>query len=143
MPKAKPATPQTINLGNIPTIVTSVPKKAKGNPEVMMANVADLCAIDRVIADLEDARKAIDTKVRDQGWKMLMADGCETKHRPGNFHGIETEMLNGLNGNLLEAVPARRLGKPEEIAECVRWLTSEGASYVTGTTLTVDGGLTA
>jgi len=56
---------------------------------------------------------------------------------------VETEMLNGLNGNLLEAVPARRLGKPEEIAECVRWLTSEGASYVTGTTLTVDGGLTA
>jgi 3-oxoacyl-[acyl-carrier protein] reductase len=56
---------------------------------------------------------------------------------------VETEMLNGLNGSLLDAVPARRLGKPEEIAECVRWLTSEGASYVTGTTLTVDGGLTA
>ena len=56
---------------------------------------------------------------------------------------VETEMLNGLNGNLLDAVPARRLGTPEEIAECVRFLASEGASYVTGTTLTVDGGLTA
>jgi 3-oxoacyl-[acyl-carrier protein] reductase len=56
---------------------------------------------------------------------------------------VETEMLNGLNGNLLDAVPARRLGTPEEIAECVRFLASDGASYVTGTTLTVDGGLTA
>jgi 3-oxoacyl-[acyl-carrier protein] reductase len=56
---------------------------------------------------------------------------------------VETEMLNGLNGSFLETVPARRLGTPEEIAACVRFLTSEDASYVTGTTLTVDGGLTA
>ena len=56
---------------------------------------------------------------------------------------VETEMLNGLNGSFLETVPARRLGTPEEIAACVRFLASEDASYVTGTTLTVDGGLTA
>jgi NAD(P)-dependent dehydrogenase (short-subunit alcohol dehydrogenase family) len=40
-------------------------------------------------------------------------------------------------------VPARRLGTPDEVASCVRFLTSDGAAYVTGTTLTVDGGLTA
>jgi 3-oxoacyl-[acyl-carrier protein] reductase len=56
---------------------------------------------------------------------------------------IETEMLNGLNGDFLQTVPARRLGTPEEIAACVRFLASDDASYVTGTTLTVDGGLTA
>jgi 3-oxoacyl-[acyl-carrier protein] reductase len=56
---------------------------------------------------------------------------------------VETDMLNGLNGSFLETVPARRLGTPEEIAACVRFLASEDASYVTGTTLTVDGGLTA
>ncbi|MHB8491459.1 MAG: SDR family oxidoreductase, partial [Solirubrobacteraceae bacterium] len=32
---------------------------------------------------------------------------------------------------------------PEEVAACVRFLASEEASYVTGATLTVDGGLTA
>jgi 3-oxoacyl-[acyl-carrier protein] reductase len=40
-------------------------------------------------------------------------------------------------------VPAQRPGTPDEVAACVRFLASEQASYVTGTTLTVDGGLTA
>jgi 3-oxoacyl-[acyl-carrier protein] reductase len=57
---------------------------------------------------------------------------------------VATEMTAGLPSNgLLEAIPARRAGKPEEVAACVRFLVSEDAAYVTGTTLTVDGGLTA
>jgi 3-oxoacyl-[acyl-carrier protein] reductase len=56
---------------------------------------------------------------------------------------IETEMTEGIGGNLLEHVPARRAGTPEEVAECVRFLASDGATYVTGVCLTVDGGLTA
>jgi 3-oxoacyl-[acyl-carrier protein] reductase len=56
---------------------------------------------------------------------------------------IETEMTEGIGGNLLEQVPARRAGTPEEVAECVRFLASDGAAYVTGVCLTVDGGLTA
>jgi 3-oxoacyl-[acyl-carrier protein] reductase len=56
---------------------------------------------------------------------------------------IETEMTAGLDGALLDYVPARRLGRPEEVAACVSFLASDGAAYVTGTTLTVDGGLTA
>ena len=43
----------------------------------------------------------------------------------------------------LAAVPMRRLGTPEEIAEAVVWLCSDRASYVTGQGLVVDGGLTA
>lgn len=41
------------------------------------------------------------------------------------------------------AVPMRRLGAPEEIAEAVIWLCSDRASFVTGHGLVVDGGLTA
>ena len=41
-----------------------------------------------------------------------------------------------------EAVPAGRLGEPEELAAAVVFLCSQPASYVTGTTLLVDGGLT-
>jgi 3-oxoacyl-[acyl-carrier protein] reductase len=56
---------------------------------------------------------------------------------------IETEMTEGIGDNLLEHVPARRAGTPEDVAECVRFLASDGAGYVTGVCLTVDGGLTA
>jgi 3-oxoacyl-[acyl-carrier protein] reductase len=56
---------------------------------------------------------------------------------------IATEMTAEVSKGLLEGVPARRAGTPEEVAACVRFLASEEASYVTGAVLTVDGGLAA
>ncbi len=58
---------------------------------------------------------------------------------------IETDMTDALPDQLVkEAVsrlPARRLGTPEEIAHAVSFLASEGAGYVTGHVLAVDGGM--
>ncbi len=56
---------------------------------------------------------------------------------------IDTDMTADLDGELLRAVPARRAGSPQEVAACARFLASEQAGYVTGTTLYVDGGLSA
>jgi 3-oxoacyl-[acyl-carrier protein] reductase len=56
---------------------------------------------------------------------------------------IETSLTEGLDGSLAAAIPARRVGRPEEVAACIGFLASEEAAYVTGTTLTVDGGLSA
>jgi 3-oxoacyl-[acyl-carrier protein] reductase len=56
---------------------------------------------------------------------------------------IETDMTAGLPPAIVEAVPARRAGRPEEVAACVRFLASDEAGYVTGTTLYVDGGMAA
>jgi 3-oxoacyl-[acyl-carrier protein] reductase len=56
---------------------------------------------------------------------------------------IDTEFIGGAAKELVDAIPARRIGTPEEVAACVRFLTSDEASYVTGAVLTVDGGLAA
>jgi 3-oxoacyl-[acyl-carrier protein] reductase len=56
---------------------------------------------------------------------------------------VETELTADVPAEVLAAVPARRPGTPDEVAACVRFLAGEGASYVTGTTLTVDGGMSA
>jgi 3-oxoacyl-[acyl-carrier protein] reductase len=57
---------------------------------------------------------------------------------------IETELTREASPKgLLEGIPARRAGRPEEVAACIRFLASEEASYVTGSLLTVDGGMTA
>jgi len=41
---------------------------------------------------------------------------------------------------IISEIPLHRLGQSEDIAEAVIWLCSEGASYVTGHALVVDGG---
>jgi 3-oxoacyl-[acyl-carrier protein] reductase len=56
---------------------------------------------------------------------------------------IATEMTKDVSPQVLEAVPARRAGQPHEVAACVRFLASDAAAYVTGTTLYVDGGMSA
>ena len=56
---------------------------------------------------------------------------------------VETRLTEDVGNGIVDAIPARRVGSPEEVAACVRFLTSEEASYVTGTTLTVDGGMSA
>ena len=57
---------------------------------------------------------------------------------------IDTDMTAELaSSGLLDAVPAKRAGRPDEVAACVCFLASDAASYVTGTTVFVDGGLSA
>jgi NAD(P)-dependent dehydrogenase (short-subunit alcohol dehydrogenase family) len=72
--------------------------------------------------------------------------------------GFDTEMLQsalskavGGDASKIEAglksiagmVPAGRIGRPEEAAQAALWLCSDAASYVTGLSMIVDGGLTA
>ena len=55
---------------------------------------------------------------------------------------IETEMLDGLDrGPLIDAVPMKRVGQPEEVAAVVSFLMSNKSSYVTRQVIGVNGGM--
>ncbi len=68
---------------------------------------------------------------------------------------VATHMARTGEGDVLETepfrrtyveegrLPLRRSATPEEIAECILWLAGPGNTYVTGQTVTIDGGLTA
>ncbi len=58
---------------------------------------------------------------------------------------IGTEMVRAvpeevLNTKIIPLIPVGRLGEPEEIARCVAFLASDDAGFITGSTLTVNGG---
>ena len=69
---------------------------------------------------------AIRTPLLERGWE-IMSGG----------HPQEAE------AQYTAAIPMGRIGKPEEIAEVVVWLCSDAASYVTGHSMIVDGGIFA
>jgi 3-oxoacyl-[acyl-carrier protein] reductase len=79
--------------------------------------------------------------------KKLAADGITLNTiLPGR---IATDRISHLHGSIEKAqevardeIPAGRLGSPEELAAAAVFLCSERASYITGTTILVDGGLT-
>ena len=80
--------------------------------------------------------------------KSMAACWAEHKVRvncvaPGRIEGkILDKILKEVddNDNLLQRIPLKRYGSPAEAAEAVIFLSSEKASYITGTTVFVDGG---
>jgi 3-oxoacyl-[acyl-carrier protein] reductase len=109
--------------GRIVNISSVVGLRANPGQSNYAAAKAGLIALTRTTA-VEVARRGITVNAVAPGW-------------------IDTDMTAQVSTDLLDAVPARRAGTPEEVAACVRFLASEAASYVTGAVLTVDGGLAA
>jgi 3-oxoacyl-[acyl-carrier protein] reductase len=109
--------------GRIVNVASIVGPKANAGQANYAASKAGLIGLTRTIA-VEVARRGVTVNAVAPGF-------------------IDTDMTDGLAPDLLAAVPARRAGRPQDVADCVRFLASDQAGYVTGTTLTVDGGLSA
>ena len=54
---------------------------------------------------------------------------------------MTSELTEGQVAQMLERVPVGTMGAPEDVAEAVAFLVSDGAGYITGETLSVNGGL--
>jgi NAD(P)-dependent dehydrogenase (short-subunit alcohol dehydrogenase family) len=57
--------------------------------------------------------------------------------------GITPAALEQMGASVLELVPSKRFGKPDEVAHVIGFLASKAASYVTGAQYTVGGGMEA
>ena len=87
-------------------------------------------------------------KAGDLGFTKALAQECARKGITVNAicpGYINTEMVQAVPKEVLEKsvipqIPVGRLGEPEEIARCVVFLASDDASFITGSTLTANGG---
>ncbi len=109
--------------GRIVNIASVVGPRANGGQANYAAAKAGLIGMTKTVA-VEVARRGVTVNA--------VAPGL-----------IATDMTADLGNGLLDAVPARRPGTPEEVAAAVLWLCSPGASLVIGHALAVDAGYTA
>jgi acetoacetyl-CoA reductase len=82
------------------------------------------------------------------GFTKALAQECASKGVTVNCVApgyIGTEMVRAvpeevLNTKIIPQIPVGRLGEPEEVARCVVFLASDDAGFITGSTLTANGG---
>lgn len=114
----------------------------EGGAIVNMSSIAPTLGAPGQYVDYAAAKGAIDAMTLGLG-REVAAEGIRVNAvRPGL---IETDIhasggIPDRVAQLAATIPIKRGGTAEEVAECVRWLASEKASYVVGSVITVSGG---
>jgi NAD(P)-dependent dehydrogenase (short-subunit alcohol dehydrogenase family) len=73
----------------------------------------------------------------------LVPGAFRTPMLEGQFERLSPDDPGAVEQTYVGLVPLGRIGRPDEAADAVLWLCSDAASYVTGHSLIVDGGLTS
>jgi NAD(P)-dependent dehydrogenase (short-subunit alcohol dehydrogenase family) len=68
---------------------------------------------------------------------MIATDSSRLYIQTGLHRDYEAAMAD-----VAAATPVRRIGTVEDVADCVAWIVSDGAGFLTGQTILLDGGLT-
>ncbi|MGW1402958.1 SDR family NAD(P)-dependent oxidoreductase [Streptomyces sp. NPDC002405] len=92
-----------------------------------VAYAASKAALQNLTASL--ARELVSRRIRVNG----VAPGFVATTMTGGMPAAETDLMTG-------QVPMGRFGRPEEVADAIEFLISDKASYITGTSLDVNGG---
>jgi acetoacetyl-CoA reductase len=112
------------NFGRVINISSINGQKGQLGLSNYCAAKAGMIGLTRALA-LENARKGITVNAVAPGY-------------------IATELLSGVSEEVMKSIvgqiPVGRLGQPDEVARCVAFLAADEASWITGSTLTINGG---
>jgi acetoacetyl-CoA reductase len=112
------------NFGRVINISSINGQKGQLGLSNYCAAKAGMIGLTRALA-LENARKGITVNAVAPGY-------------------IATELLSGISEEVMKSIvgqiPVGRLGQPDEVARCVAFLAADEASWITGSTLTINGG---
>lgn len=121
--------------GAIVNVASTVADQPFPNMSVYCASKAAIVALTRSWA-MELASEGVRVNVVSPG-------PIETPIFSPDKLGVSAEQMAAMGASILTLVPAKRFGKPEEVAPVIAFLASSGASYVTGAQYTVGGGMEA
>ena len=95
------------------------------------------------MSDYVATKAAISAYTRGLAWDLAPRNITVNSIQPG---ATDTDMMPSdpaIREAYFNAIPLKRLGKPEEIAALVNFLAGDEAGYITGSSITIDGGISA
>jgi len=126
--------------------VVPVMQKQKAGSIVNISSISGIAGQNFVHMGYNAAKGAVRTMSKAAAVQFA-ADGirCNSVH-PGLMPAMQTSRMSAdpeVRARMLRAVPMRREGRVEEVANANLFLASDESSYITGTELVVDGGFLA
>ncbi|MGS2741802.1 SDR family NAD(P)-dependent oxidoreductase [Sinomicrobium sp. M5D2P17] len=133
---------------NIRSVAEAIRTTQKYIPEggriVNIASVGGIRIGGPGMSDYIATKAAISAYTRGLAWDLAPRKITVNSIEPG---AIDTDMLQKADETVrqhyINAIPLKRLGKPEEIAALVNFLVGDEAGYITGSSFTIDGGISA